>query len=337
MISRRTLLRSLGGGLFGGFGLAGYAFGVEPRLRLVTTRYRFTPDNWPANFKLCLAVVADLHAGEPDMSPARIEHIVDVTNSLEADIILLLGDFVAGHHWRTRMVPSSEWAAILAGLKARLGVHAVLGNHDWWDDRGAQRRGKGPIIAGQALERAGIPVYENQAFRIANDGKPFWLAGLGDQLAIVEHVYRRSRAGKKSDLPFRGAEDVKGISPVAKAMARGRRFAGVDDLPATLAQVSDDAPIILMAHEPDIFPKVPSRVSLTLSGHTHGGQVRFLGYSPVVPSQFGNRYAYGHIVENQRHLIISGGLGCSIMPVRFGVPPEIVTIELGGEGEGAVA
>jgi predicted MPP superfamily phosphohydrolase len=80
---------------------------------------------------------------------------------------------------------------------------------------------------------------------------------------------------------------------------------------------------------------VPERVALTLSGHTHGGQVRVFGYSPVVPSRFRNRYAYGHIVETRagmatpRHLIVSGGLGCSIAPVRFGVPPEILLVELG--------
>ena len=48
-----------------------------------------------------------------------------------------------------------------------------------------------------------------------------------------------------------------------------------------------------------------------------------------VPSRFGNRYAYGHVVEEGRNLIVSGGLGCSRFPVRLGVPPEIVLVELG--------
>ena len=58
------------------------------------------------------------------------------------------------------------------------------------------------------------------------------------------------------------------------------------------------------------------------------------GWSPVVPSEFGNRYAYGHVVEGGRHLIVSGGLGtvsAGLAPVRLGVPPEIVVVELGGE------
>ncbi len=105
---------------------------------------------------------------------------------------------------------------------------------------------------------------------------------------------------------------------------------GLHDVPGTLAKVTDDAPVILMAHEPDIFPKIPARVALTLSGHTHGGQVRLFGYSPVSNSRYGQRYLYGHVVEAGRHLIVSGGLGLSRIPIRLGVPPEIVLVELGG-------
>ena len=67
---------------------------------------------------------------------------------------------------------------------------------------------------------------------------------------------------------------------------------------------------------------MPERVALTLSGHTHGGQVRLFGWSPIVPSRYGNRYAYGHVAERQRDLIVSAGLGTSVQPLRLGVPPE---------------
>ena len=63
--------------------------------------------------------------------------------------------------------------------------------------------------------------------------------------------------------------------------------------------------------------------------HIMIGQVRILGWSPIVPSHFGNRYAYGHIVERGRNLIVSGGVGTSKLPIRLGVPPEIALIELG--------
>ena len=93
--------------------------------------------------------------------------------------------------------------------------------------------------------------------------------------------------------------------------------------------VTDDAPLILLAHEPDIAFRVPSRVALQLSGHTHGGQVRMLGWSPAVPIRKGVRLAYGHF-RMKCDVIVSGGLGCSIMPFRLGVPPEIVLVTLGG-------
>lgn len=101
-----------------------------------------------------------------------------------------------------------------------------------------------------------------------------------------------------------------------------------DDLASTLAQMTDRAPAILLAHEPDIFPQVPNRVALTLSGHTHGGQVRLFGQAPIVPSRYGSRYAYGHVVEEGRHLVVSAGLGCSRLPIRFGMPPELVVVDL---------
>jgi predicted MPP superfamily phosphohydrolase len=300
-ISRRKFLKSLGLSGAGTLALGGgYGFAFEPIWRLDVTRYALAPKGWPRRLKLSIAVIADLHAGGPAMPLARIEAIVAETNTLGADAIVLLGDFAASHKFRSRPIATSEWAQALAPLRAPLGVHAVLGNHDWWDDLAAQRHQRGPVQGRRALEKVGIPVYENSVLRLAKDGEPFWLAGLGDQLAFIR---RRRKPG-------------------------WRRFEGIDDLPATLAQVTDKAPIILLAHEPDIFPSVPERVALTLSGHTHGGQVRVFGYSPMVPSRFGNRFAYGHIMEGDRHLIVSGGLGCSILPVRMGVPPEIVLVDV---------
>ena len=59
-------------------------------------------------------------------------------------------------------------------------------------------------------------------------------------------------------------------------------------------------PSLLMAHEPDVAMRVPARVSLQLSGHTHGGQVRLFGWSPIVPSRYGTRFAYGHVAHELR-------------------------------------
>ena len=299
MISRRRFLRFFAG--LGAFSASTTAYGFgEPVFRLRVARYELSPPQWPADLELRIAVIADLHACDPWMSLRHIEAIVERTNALDADIIVMLGDYVAGHRHITRIIPAGEWAPVLAELKAPLGVHAILGNHDWWSDRAVQQQGQGPTIARRALEAAGIPVYENDARRLTKAGRPFWLAGLGDQLAYVPA--RRFR-------------------PVSRI--------GVDDLAATLAKVTDDAPIVLLAHEPDVAVRVPGLVALQLSGHTHGGQVRLLGWSPIVPSRYGGKFAYGHTRTNC-DVIVSGGLGCSIMPFRLGVPPEIVLVTLGG-------
>jgi predicted MPP superfamily phosphohydrolase len=104
---------------------------------------------------------------------------------------------------------------------------------------------------------------------------------------------------------------------------------GLHDVHRALSGVSDDAPVILFTHNPDVFPHVPPRVALTIAGHTHGGQVSLplLG-RPIVPSRYGQRYAIGHVVEDGRHLFVSPGLGTSIVPVRFRVPPEISIVTL---------
>jgi predicted MPP superfamily phosphohydrolase len=288
LISRRSLLLGgLGVAALSGPAFAGYA-GVEAAAMLDVTRYRLKPRGWPDGQKLTISVIADLHAGGPNMGLDRIRGIVDTSNALRSDIVLLLGDFVATHKFVTEPIPAPVWAAELSRLKAPLGVHAILGNHDWWFHQADIRL---------ALKRVGIPVMENDAVLLGERGARFWLAGIGDQLAI----------------------------PLGQG-----RFRGADDLPATLAMIGSDEPVILMVHEPDIFTKVPDRVSLTLAGHTHGGQIRVPFMWPAfVPSQYGARFAYGHIVEGGRDLIVSGGLGTSVVPMRIGVPPEIVHIELG--------
>ncbi|MEM9317379.1 MAG: metallophosphoesterase [Pseudomonadota bacterium] len=289
MITRRGFIKGLLASVLAGLFAATYGFFIEPALRLRVKRWRLAPQGWTGG-ALRVAVLADVHVGAPTVTQRRLRQVVDRTNALGADLILFLGDLEAGHPFVTKPVALPDAAAELARLQAPLGVYAVLGNHDWWHDRAAQNGASGLPEAGRVLEDAGIPVLENDALRF--DG--FWLAGLGDQLAY----WPTGRGGR-------------------------------DDMGATLAAITDDAPIILMAHEPDIFANIPDRITLTVSGHTHGGQVRLFGYSPLVPSRYGNRFAYGFVEERGQSLVVSGGIGCSILPVRFGVVPEITLIELG--------
>jgi predicted MPP superfamily phosphohydrolase len=107
-------------------------------------------------------------------------------------------------------------------------------------------------------------------------------------------------------------------------------WSGPHDIHRALHAVTDSiAPIVLLTHNPDLFPQIPARVTLTIAGHTHGGQVRLpvIG-APVVPSAYGQRYARGSIIEGGRHLFVSTGIGTSDLPVRLGVPPAIFVLTL---------
>jgi len=139
-----------------------------------------------------------------------------------------------------------------------------------------------------ALETSGVRVIEEASTRIETPAGPLWFAGISDL------------------------------------------WTGRHDIAAALSSVRDDgASVVLLTHNPDVFPFVPGRVALTLAGHTHGGQVRLpLIGRPVVPSQFGQRFAAGHVVEGGRHLLVATGIGTSILPVRFRVPPTVTLLTL---------
>jgi predicted MPP superfamily phosphohydrolase len=246
-----------------------YGFVIEP-MRLVVRKTAITLPAWPVEFSdLRVTAFSDLHVGPPHITLARLRHIVEEANDTEADLILMPGDFVeTALGWR--MAEPEAIAAELKRLRARAGVFAVLGNHDWWYDSPRVRK---------AFEKEGIRVLDNQAVKIEHQGKTFWLAGFADA------------------------------------------WAGRPNIEATLKQITDDAPVIAFTHNPEIFPRIPARVALTIAGHTHGGQIwlPFIG-RPVISDW---PYPIGHMIEDGRHLFVTPGIGTSICPVRFGVPPEI--------------
>lgn len=267
-------------------------YAVEPALRLRVQRWHIRNPGWTAP-PIRIALISDFHVGVPSMPMRRVEQIVRRTNACAPDLVLLGGDFAPAIWPVLRQLPFDEVAACLATLTAPLGRFAVLGNHDWDRYRSPGDRMARPNPYAAGLEAAGIPILPNTARKLGE----FWLLGVDSQRAFG---------------------------------SRRRGYSGLHDLNGALAQLTDAAPAILLAHEPDIFPEVPDRVALTLSGHTHGGQIRVFGRTPVVPSHHGSRYAYGHVREGQRDLVVSGGLGCSGLPLRLGVTPEITLVELRG-------
>ncbi|MEM9104129.1 MAG: metallophosphoesterase [Pseudomonadota bacterium] len=275
-------------------GLGGYAVFYEPLRKPRVTEYRVRSDRFTffrqRNKRgLRIAVLSDLHACRFWMDAPRIKGIVAQTNALEPDLVLLLGDYVSAIWPKLKSnIPLETWSTAVAKLTAPMGRFAVLGNHDC--RFGAQRITK-------ALEDAGVPVLHNTAIQLRTPaGARFWIGGLGDQKA-----HRVSRG----------------------------RYQGADDFDGTASQVRGDTdPFILMAHEPEIFQSTSGRVDLLLSGHTHGGQVRLPGIGSLyTPSHMPKSHVYGHVFDGNRQMIVSGGLGCSRLPLRFLMPPEIVMIE----------
>ena len=102
------------------------------------------------------------------------------------------------------------------------------------------------------------------------------------------------------------------------------------DLNATTHNISAGNFCILVSHNPDYNERLNTdKIDLMLSGHTHGGQVSFFGlWSPILPSDYGQKYRYGLIETEKRSIYISSGFGTVTAPVRFFMRPEIVVITL---------
>lgn len=148
-----------------------WAFWVEPASFRV--REHFLPlRGWPAEAKgLRIALMSDLHVGSPFNGLDKLNAIVVATNEAAPDLVLIAGDLVIHGVVGGKFVAPQIIAESLGELDARLGVYAVLGNHDWWFD-GEQVR--------DALVNVGIPVLEDESIKIKDGDFEFWLTGISD-------------------------------------------------------------------------------------------------------------------------------------------------------------
>ena len=216
-----------------------------------------------------------------------LQRAVDTINALRPDIVLFTGDL-------QNVYPDEldVQVPILSQLKAQDGVMSVLGNHDYavyqdCDESQKQRNNKHTI---QSERKMGWTLLLNENRIIRRDSDSIVVAGMENW-------------GKVKRMPRRG------------------------DVKKSLTGISDSAFVVMMQHDPTcwrekILPEC--KAQLTLSGHTHGGQVSLLGLSPASLSydEWGGVYE-----QDGRTLIVSTGLG-ALIPFRLGMPGEIVVITL---------
>lgn len=289
--SRRRFLTNLGFGTVGTLATAAAAeaTALEP-WRLATRRYRIVNAQLPPELDgLRIVQISDTHFG-PRMPAEFIASVVQEALALKPDVIALTGDYIlAGPRYIAGAVELFR-PLVHEGGPAVVGV---LGNHDWYGD--------GPGVT-NALTALGVMMIDN--------GRVFFDAAT-----------RKLTVGcPASGVCFAGLGDL---------------YCDKIDAKSALGGVPENMVRIVLAHNPDTaeHPQVRNlvggRVDLMLSGHTHGGQIwlPFIG-APIHPSRYGQKYVGGLAQGPVCPVIISRGVGMQILPIRIGVPPELVEITL---------
>ncbi|MBV9241283.1 MAG: metallophosphoesterase [Acidobacteria bacterium] len=273
-----------------------YGYFVEPRELVVNIQDLPVQGLDPAFDGLKIVAIGDIHGGSNYVTEETIREVVARSNEQQPDVVVLLGDYVTQGYSlgtvpgrRKLKMPIGTIADCLSGLRAKYGVYAVLGNHDGW-------YGDGKIAA--ELRRAGITVLQNEVAGLDINGKRLNLVGFKDHLKLAPRWMQISQDAKEF------LKDTQGQ-------------------------------IIVLEHSPDILPTITGDLSISpdlkliLAAHTHGGQIRFpiIG-APFVPSSYGQKYLAGHIRENGVDMFVTTGIGTSVLPFRFLVPPEIAVLTL---------
>ncbi len=268
---------------------------------------------------LTLLHLSDFHFRAGGTIQARkIARLQALLAGVEYDLVALTGDLI---HDAAGFETALE---LIASLRPRLGGFSVPGNHDYaeysvWGLFGhpVGRFAKSPYNIARALVDFVRKVARNELVRqpVAFNDVPAMHAALAERgiRPLVNAAFHLATGGV--DLWLAGVDDL---------------TEGQPDLTAALADVPAAAPLILLAHNPDIWlaPAV-ARADLILAGHTHGGQVRlpFLGAIHTQGTHLTRKKPAGWFARGATRMFVSRGLGESI-PLRFGVPPQAALIRL---------
>jgi uncharacterized protein len=207
--------------------VAAYAVLVEPRWVVQTTSTLAVPQ-WQGPPNLRVAIASDWHISHRwfwrVMTPERARAIVADINAAAPDVVLLPGDFFASEiDEPSRAVAAREVADVLGGLRAPLGVYAVLGNHDWWQDA--------PGLAA-ALKGRGITVLENESVPL--NGTPLWVVGIGDDFtghAEPRRALARVPVGAQVLAVMHDPASLQALPPLQGLLVAGHTHGGQVSIP----------------------------------------------------------------------------------------------------------
>lgn len=233
---------------------------------------------------LRIAVVGDFHVG-PHKQARFVERAVATVNALRPDLVLLVGDFLFDH------ASDVSHVAPLKGLRAPLGVFAVLGNHD-----------------SGAHGKHATPTEHDRSDDVVNFLTPLGVTFLRNRSVAVEFRGHHVRVA--------GTDDV---------------WMKTHDLAEALADIPADTPTILLTHNADtVLDAAAHRADLVVSGHTHGGQVRlpFYGSLTALPQKLNKKFDRGLFpLSDTCTLAITHGIGETFLPLRFFARPEVLLLE----------
>ncbi len=276
-LNRRSFLKLSGTALFAALGAMMSYFFIKNEYEDPVIEYvKISIPNLPSAFDgYRIVQISDFHY-YPITTLELINQAVQMANALEPDLILLTGDYV----WHEvemifEMMPS------LAGLNAKHGIYACLGNHDLWTD---------VDVVTQAFKEVRLPLLVNHGLPITLGKDRIYLASLDDG------------------------------------------WSGQPDLTAAMGNWSEGAPTVLLMHEPDLATEysLDKRISLQLSGHSHGGQVRLPFVGALILPYLSWKYPMGLYDVNGMWLYTNRGLGTTNIPLRVNCAPEITELTLVG-------